>query len=397
MAIEVKIPPAGESITEVMLSEWLVEDGEFVESDTPLCTIETDKASMELVAEGDGAFNQKVEEGAVLKVGDLVGIIDEGAEKPAGSELAKEETEVAPAAEAKKQGSKKEVAKSSASGHPSPAAAVELERKGVSPKDVKGSGKGGRITKADALNAKPALEMTEDIANEGQTRKPMSMLRRSLATRLVNVKNTTAMLTTFNEVDLSEVMKIRKKYKERFKEKYHVNLGYMSFFTKACTMAMADLPDVNAMIDGTDIVYNENVNISIAVSTKKGLVVPVIKAAETLSFAQIEKTIVDYALKARDGKISMDDMAGGTFTITNGGIFGSMLSTPIINPPQSAILGMHNIVERPIAVNGEVVIRPMMYLALSYDHRLIDGKEAVTFLVKIKEVLEDPYRYLFEL
>ena len=401
MAVEIKVPSAGESITEVMIAEWLVEEGDFVEMDQPVCTIETDKASMDIVAEASGTVKILVQEEEEVPVKSVIGSIEpgEGSAAPKKEEAPKAE-EAAPAEAPQAAAPAKD---SYAAGHPSPAAGVILEQKDLNAGDVQGTGKDGRITKEDALKAQKAapaakaaapqaapISGTEDLP---QRREKMSMLRRKLAERLVNVKNQTAMLTTFNEVDMSAVMDIRKKYKENFKKKFDVNLGFMSFFTKAVTLALQEFPQVNAMIDGNEIVINETCNVGIAVSTPKGLVVPVVKHAQDLSFAEVEKTILGYALKARDGKITIQDMEHGTFTITNGGVFGSMLSTPIINPPQSAILGMHNIVQRPVAVNGQVEIRPVMYLALSYDHRIIDGRESVGFLKMVKDIIEDPYRY----
>ena len=402
MAVEIKVPSAGESITEVMIAEWLVEEGEFVEMDQPVCTIETDKASMDIVAEASGTVKILVQEEEEVPVKSVIGHIEpgEGSAAPKKEEAPKAE-EAAASAETPQAAAPAN--DSYASGHPSPAAGVILEQKGLSASDVQGTGKDGRITKEDALKAEkttpvakaatPEATSTSGTPDLPQRREKMSMLRRKLAERLVNVKNQTAMLTTFNEVDMSAVMDIRKKYKEDFKKKFDVNLGFMSFFTKAVTLALQEFPQVNAMIDGNEIVLNETCNVGIAVSTPKGLVVPVVKHAQDLSFAEVEKTILGYALKAREGKISIQDMENGTFTITNGGVFGSMLSTPIINPPQSAILGMHNIVQRPVAVNGQVEIRPVMYLALSYDHRIIDGRESVGFLKMVKDIIEDPYRY----
>lgn len=409
MAKDIIIPSVAESITEVMIAEWLKEDGDYVEMDEPICTIETDKASMDIAAEVSGVLHISAAEDEVIQVGGVIGSLDESAAKPAGTAAP---AESAPAASASPAATTEAAPSSSsyASGHPSPAASVILDAKGIDASQVSGSGKDGRITKADAqaasapAPAKSAPAKASKAANaapvdpsQAQSRQKMSMLRRNLAKRLVSVKNETAMLTTFNEVDMSAVMDIRKKYKEAFKDKHDVNLGFMSFFTKACSLALQEWPMVNAMIDGNEIVLNHHNNIGIAVSTPKGLVVPVLKQTENMSFADIEGGIMEYALKARAGKISIDDMDGGTFTITNGGVFGSMLSTPILNPPQSAILGMHNIVQRPVVVDGEIVIRPIMYLALSYDHRIIDGKESVSFLKMVKDILEDPYRYFLGL
>lgn len=416
--IEMKVPAVGESITEVTVSGWQKEDGDYVEQDEVLCELESDKATFELTAEQPGKLERVIPEGETVEVGALICKIDTAAQ-PAGDQAEqKEEAAAEEKSESTEAGSdEKEEASSYASGHPSPAAKKILDEKGIDPKAVKGSGKDGRITKDDALKAEktaaqskpreaPQQETsgksatTADAAQPGvpgsreSRRKKMSSLRKTVAKRLVSVKNETAMLTTFNEVDMKPMMDLRKKYKDKFKEKYEVNLGFMSFFTKACTMALQEYPDVNAMIDGEEVVYNDFCDVSIAVSTDKGLVVPVIRNAETMSFDQIEKKVVELATKAKENKLSIEEMTGGTFTITNGGIFGSMLSTPIINAPQSAILGMHNIVERPVAINGEVAIRPIMYIALSYDHRIIDGKESVSFLYRIKELIEDPSRLL---
>lgn len=394
--VEMKVPELAESITEVVLSSWLKDDGDYVELDEALAEIESDKATFELPAETQGILRVVAKEGDTLKIGDLICRIEE-----TKSGTAKETT---PAREETKTSAPQQ-GDSYASGHPSPAAAKILSEKGLSQGDVKGTGVGGRITKEDALNAEkkvaapaeksPADEEPQRVSGfRNQDRKKISQLRKTIAKRLVSVKNETAMLTTFNEVDMLPIMDIRKKYKEQFKDKFEVNLGFMSFFVKACCLALKEWPAVNAMIDGDEIVYNDFCDVSIAVSTPKGLVVPVIRNAEKMSFDQIEKEIIRLATRARDGKLSIEEMQGGTFTITNGGVFGSMLSTPIINAPQSAILGMHNIVERPMAVNGEVKIKPIMYVALSYDHRIIDGRESVSFLVRVKEFLEDPTRLL---
>ncbi len=398
--IEMKVPEVAESITEVVLSNWLKEDGDHVELDEALAEIESDKATFELPAETQGILQIVAKEGDTLKIGDLICKIEE-TEGSAPSKKPEQET--------KKEDSKAipQHEDSYATGHPSPAAAKIMSEKGLSAVEVKGTGKDGRITKEDALNAvkkekeEPKAEAKDEKesapkipGSREQNRQKMSQLRKTIAKRLVSVKNETAMLTTFNEVDMQPIMDIRKKYKESFKDKYEVNLGFMSFFTKACCLALQEWPAVNGMIDGEELVYNDYCDISIAVSTPRGLVVPVIRNAEGMSFDQIEKEIIRLATKARDGKLSIDEMQGGTFTITNGGVFGSMLSTPIINAPQSAILGMHNIVQRPVAIDGEVKIRPIMYVALSYDHRIIDGRESVSFLVRVKELLEDPTRLL---
>jgi 2-oxoglutarate dehydrogenase E2 component (dihydrolipoamide succinyltransferase) len=402
MMLEIKVPSPGESITEVEIANWLKKDGDVVSKDDELCEIDSDKATLTVNADQAGKLSIKVEAGQKVNVGDVIATIDTSvapAEKPA--EPAK------PAAEAPKPAAAAtpattpspapETAKSYASGTPSPAAAKMMAEKGISASDVNGTGPGGRITKADVVSllangfgGKQAPSNSRD-----QKREKMTSLRRKLSQRLVSVKNETAMLTTFNEVDMSNVMNLRKEYKDKFKEVHGIGLGFMSFFTKAVTIALQKFPAVNAMIDGEEIVFHNYSDVGIAVSTPKGLMVPVIRNAENMSLADIEKAIAAMAAKARDGKITVDDMSGGTFTITNGGVFGSMLSTPIINPPQSAILGMHNIVERPVAVNGKVEIRPIMYVALSYDHRIIDGRESVGFLYTVKELIENPKRMLF--
>lgn len=398
--LEMVVPTVGESISEVTVSNWMKADGDVILLDEIICELESDKATFEFNAEAQGILTIVAQEGDVVEIGGLIGKIEvmEGAIATSAAP-----TTATLQAESSSNGT------SYATGHTSPAAAKILSEKGINPADVKGTGVDGRITKEDAANAqvKPAQKAAPKQENSApaqtvagsrnQTREKMSGMRKTIAKRLVEVKNQTAMLTTFNEVDMKPVMDLRKKYKEAFKGKNEVNLGFMSFFTKACAIALQEWPAVNAYIDGTEIVYNDYVDISIAVSTPKGLVVPVIRNAEDLSFAGIEKEVVRLAKKGRDGKITMDDMTGGTFTITNGGIFGSMLSTPIINAPQSAILGMHNIVERPVAINGQVEIRPIMYLALSYDHRVIDGRESVSFLYRLKELLEDPSRMLLEI
>ncbi len=394
------VPQVGESITEVTVSNWLKQDGDFVELDEEICELESDKATFEFPAEARGILRIVAEEGDTIEIGATLAKIEvmEGGAPAAAASAPAAEASAAPAASGEQ---------TYATGHMAPAAAKILAEKGIDPSTVKGTGVDGRITKEDAMNAqKPApkqesLTKVEEAAapkgNRHQDRKKMTALRRTIARRLVSVKNETAMLTTFNEVDMKPVMDLRKKYKEMFKDKNEVNLGFMSFFTKACAIALQEWPAVNAFIDGNEMVYNDYCDISIAVSAPKGLVVPVIRNAEEMNFAQIEKEVVRLAKRARDGKLGMDEMQGGTFTITNGGIFGSMLSTPIINAPQSAILGMHNIVERPVAINGQVEIRPIMYLALSYDHRIIDGRESVSFLKRVKELLEDPSRMLLEI
>jgi len=406
MAIEVKIPALGESISEVVIAKWLKKDGDFVKMDEVLCELETDKATMELNAEQAGVLKIIAAEGATLAIGDVVCSLDTSASAPvaAAATAAPAEAE-APAPVAAAAPTKGD---SYAAGHPSPAASKILAEKGIEPTAVSGSGKDGRITKEDALNAQPTPKPTAPATapaspaatpapapgSRGQRRERMSQLRKTVARRLVAVKSETAMLTTFNEVNMGPLMELRGKYKDKFKEKYGVNLGFMSFFTRAVCLALKEFPGVNAMIDGDEIVYNDFCDISIAVSAPRGLVVPVVRNAESMGLHEIEAEIGRLAKKARENALTIEEMTGGTFTITNGGVFGSMLSTPIINAPQSAILGMHNIVERPIALNGEVVIRPVMYIALSYDHRIIDGKESVSFLVRVKEYLEDPARML---
>jgi len=393
MILEMKVPSPGESITEVEIAEWLVEDGDYVEKDQAIAEVDSDKATLELPAEQSGTITLKAEVGDAVEVGAVVCLIDTSAAKPAGG---KEK-----AAEPKKQETPKEPKKEEkpadkatyASGTPSPAAKKILDEKGIDPSAVKGTGKNGRITKDDAVKATPSMG-TPTGGNRGESRSKLSMLRRKVAERLVSVKNETAMLTTFNEVDMSPIFALRKEYKEAFKAKHGVSLGFMSFFTKAVVRALEMYPSVNSMIDGKEMLSFDFCDISIAVSGPKGLMVPVIRNAENLTFRGVEAEVKRLALRARDGDITVDEMTGGTFTITNGGVFGSMLSTPIINPPQSAILGMHNIVERPIAKDGAVVIAPIMFVALSYDHRIIDGKESVGFLVAVKEALENPEEIL---
>mgnify|MGYP006071335489 CR=1 FL=1 len=399
---EVKVPSPGESISEVDIASWTVADGDYVEIDDVIAEIDSDKATLELTATASGTISLKAEEGDTVEVGQVVAEIDTSAAAPVGNSAPKvekkEETAPAPKAEAPNVFAAAE-ATSHAAGHPSPSAKKAMAENNISANQVKGSGKGGRITKQDVVNGMSAGIPAESTQGWGgsreQSREKMSTLRRKVAERLVAVKNETAMLTTFNEVDMTEVMALRSRMKERFREHHNVNLGFMSFFTKAVTEALNHFPKVNGMIDGNEIVFHDYADIGIAVSSPKGLMVPVVRNAEQMSLAEIEADIKRLALKARDGKLSMDEMTGGTFTITNGGVFGSMMSTPIINPPQSAILGMHNIVERPMAINGEVKIRPMMYLALSYDHRIIDGKESVGFLVKVKEMIENPSKIIF--
>ncbi|UOE39198.1 2-oxoglutarate dehydrogenase complex dihydrolipoyllysine-residue succinyltransferase [Chryseobacterium oryzae] len=403
--LEMKVPSPGESITEVEIATWLVKDGDYVEKDQPIAEVDSDKATLELPAEESGVITLKAEEGDVVQVGQVVCLIDRDAAKPSGSsapaEAPKKEEEAPKAAEPAKTEAPKPVAAAAtqtyATGTPSPAAKKILDEKGIDASQVSGSGRDGRISKSDAeLAAVPAFggnPMTATGSRSTTTTK-LSVLRRKIAQRLVSVKNETAMLTTFNEVDMSEIFRLRKQYKEEFAQKHGVGLGFMSFFTKAVTRALQMYPDVNASIDGDYKVNYDFCDISIAVSGPKGLMVPVLRNAENMSFASVEANIKDLAIKVRDGKITVDEMTGGTFTITNGGTFGSMMSTPIINPPQSAILGMHNIIQRPVAIDGQVVIRPMMYLAMSYDHRIIDGKESVGFLVAVKEAIDNPVEIL---
>ncbi|MGB2225980.1 MAG: 2-oxoglutarate dehydrogenase complex dihydrolipoyllysine-residue succinyltransferase [Polaribacter sp.] len=392
--LEMKVPSPGESITEVEIATWLVEDGDYVEKDQAIAEVDSDKATLELPAEESGIITLKAEEGDAVAVGAVVCLIDMDAEKPEGTSETKEET---PLAESIKEEAPKEQPKETyATGTASPAAKKVLAEKGISTTDVVGTGKDGRITKEDAVKATPAMGTAAPGANRGTERKKLSMLRRKVAQRLVSVKNDTAMLTTFNEVNMQPIFDLRSQFKEDFKAKHGVSLGFMSFFTKAVVRALQLYPDVNSMIDGDFKVSYDFQDISIAVSGPKGLMVPVIRNAENLSFRDVESEVKRLALRARDGQITIDEMTGGTFTITNGGVFGSMLSTPIINPPQSAILGMHNIVNRPVAENGEVVIRPIMYVALSYDHRIIDGRESVGFLVAVKEALENPVELLMD-
>ena len=392
--LEMKVPSPGESITEVEIATWLVEDGDYVEKDQAIAEVDSDKATLELPAEESGIITLKAEEGDAVEVGAVVCLIDMSAEKPEGTSAPKaekvEETKTAPAPV------KEEAKTTYATGTASPAAKKVLAEKGMSASDVVGTGKDGRITKEDAIKATPSMGTPTTGGNRGTERKKLSMLRRKVAQRLVSVKNDTAMLTTFNEVNMQPIFDLRSQFKEDFKAKHGVSLGFMSFFTKAVVRALQLYPDVNSMIDGDFKVSYDFQDISIAVSGPKGLMVPVIRNAENLSFRGVEAEVKRLAIRARDGQITIDEMTGGTFTITNGGVFGSMLSTPIINPPQSAILGMHNIVNRPVAENGEVVIRPIMYVALSYDHRIIDGRESVGFLVAVKEALENPVELLMD-
>lgn len=393
MVLEMKVPSPGESITEVEIATWLVEDGDYVEKDQPIAEVDSDKATLELPAEESGVITLKAEEGDAVEVGAVVCLIDMDAAKPEGTTApAKEEVKAAPKAAP----AKEEVKTTYASGTASPAAKKILAEKGMDASTIKGTGKDGRVTKDDAVKAVPSMGTAPDGEERGSSRKKLSMLRRKVAQRLVSVKNETAMLTTFNEVNMQPIFDLRAQYKEEFKSKHGVGLGFMSFFTKACVRALQMYPDVNSMIDGDFKVEYDFQDISIAVSGPKGLMVPVIRNAQDLTFRGVESEVKRLAIRARDGQITVDEMTGGTFTITNGGVFGSMLSTPIINPPQSAILGMHNIVNRPMAVNGEVVIQPIMYVALSYDHRIIDGRESVGFLVAVKEALENPTELLMD-
>ncbi len=414
MILEMKVPSPGESITEVEIATWLVADGDYVEKDQAIAEVDSDKATLELPAEASGIITLKAEEGDAVAVGEVVCLIDTDAEKPDGKSTTKDKDEAPETFKGGDEGSgskaEKELAKEQeattndnksskptkdtyATNVASPAAKKILSEKNIASSDVKGTGKDGRITKDDAVNAKPSMGSPTG-GKRGASRSKMSMLRRKVAERLVEAKNTTAMLTTFNEVDMSPIFALREEYKETFKSKHGVGLGFMSFFTLAIVRALKMYPAVNSMIDGQEMISYDFYDISIAVSGPKGLMVPVIRNAENLSFRGVENEVKRLAIRARDGQITVDEMTGGTFTISNGGVFGSMLSTPIINPPQSAILGMHNIVERPVAIDGHVEIRPIMYVALSYDHRIIDGKESVGFLVAVKEALENPTELL---
>ncbi len=412
MKIEVKVPPIGESITEVTLSSWLVEEGDYVEMDEPIAELESDKATLELPAEKSGTITFVASEGDDLEIGAVVCILDTaasggvGTSEPAAPAEEPKKEEAAPVTENPAATTSSD---SYANGHPSPAASKLMAENGLTAAQVTGTGKDGRILKEDVLKAVDAKKSAPEPKKEavasvevssggdrGVRKEKMSRLRRTIAKHLVNAKNNTAMLTTFNEVDLTAVKAIRSKYKEQFKEKHEIGLGFMSFFTKACSMAMSDFPAVNAQLDEDHILFHDFVDVSIAVSTPKGLVTPVIRNAESLSLQGIEKEVRRLALLGRDGKLKLEDMEGGTFTISNGGVFGSLLSTPIINAPQTAILGMHSIQDRAMVVNGEIKVRPMMYLALSYDHRIIDGKEAVSFLVRVKNLLEDPIRMMLD-
>jgi len=403
MILEMKVPSPGESIKEVEIATWLVKDGDYVEKDQAIAEVDSDKATLELPAEASGTITLKAEEGDAVAVGSVVCLIDTSAAKPNGTPEAPEPAKEEPKAQAPKVEEKKAEAPKAAptpaatyaAQTPSPAAKKILEEKNIQSSTVVGTGKAGRITKDDAVNAVPSMG-TPTGGNRGSERSKLSMLRRKVAERLVSAKNETAMLTTFNEVDMTAIYALREQYKEEFKAKHGLGLGFMSFFTKAVTRALQLYPDVNSMIDGQEKISYNFCDISVAVSGPKGLMVPVMRSAETLSFRGVEAEIKRLAIRARDGQITVDEMTGGTFTISNGGVFGSMLSTPIINPPQSGILGMHNVVERPIVKNGQIVIAPVMFVALSYDHRIIDGRESVGFLVAVKEALEKPEELLMD-
>jgi 2-oxoglutarate dehydrogenase E2 component (dihydrolipoamide succinyltransferase) len=393
MILEMKVPSPGESISEVEIAQWLVENGDYVEKDQTIAEVDSDKATLDLPAEESGVITLKAEEGDAVLVGQVVCLIDTKATKPENQ--IKKVNEVIIEEKSEKTAPKNLDSKNDVNS-PSPAAFKILNEKGIDPNTIKGSGRGGRISKQDALKALPKVDVDAISRDRKVESKKMSLLRRKVSERLVSVKNQTAMLTTFNEVNMSAIFELRKKYKEEFKAKHEVGLGFMSFFTKAVVYALKEFPDVHSMIDGDHQIKFDFYDISIAVSGPKGLMVPVVRDCQDLTFSGIESEIKRLALKARDGEITLEDMSGGTFTISNGGVFGSMLSTPILNPPQSAILGMHNIIERPIALNGKVEIRPMMYLALSYDHRIIDGKESVGFLLTVKEALENPIETLMD-
>ena len=415
--LEMKVPSPGESISEVEIATWLVSDGDYVEKDQAIAEVDSDKATLELPAEAAGVITLKAEEGDVVPVGDVCCLIDTDAKRPAGAAAPAPKPEAAPAPApaaaptpapaaaapalaAPAPSASAASGASHATGHASPAARKAMADAGLPAGSIPGTGRDGRVLKQDVLAALAAGFDASNVrsgwsGSRDTRREKMSMLRRKVAERLVSVKNETAMLTTFNEVDMKPVMDLRAKHKDAFREQFGVGLGFMGFFTKAVTTALAEFPAINAQIDGKELIYHDYADVCIAVSSPKGLMVPVVRNAETLSLAEIEAEIKRLAIRARDGELTVDEMQGGTFTITNGGVFGSMLSTPIINPPQSAILGMHNIVERPVAVNGQVEIRPIMYVALSYDHRIIDGKESVSFLVAVKEMLENPERMLF--
>ena len=406
--LEMKVPSPGESISEVEIATWLVSDGDYVDKDQAIAEVDSDKATLELPAEAAGVITLKAEEGDAVAVGDVCCLIDTDAERPAGAAAPAPKPEAAPAPKAAPAPTpapapapaSAPTGGSHATGHASPAARKAMSDAGLPAGSVQGTGRDGRVLKQDVLAALAAGFDASNVrsgwaGSRDTRREKMSMLRRKVAERLVSVKNETAMLTTFNEVDMKPVMDLRKKHKDAFREQFGVGLGFMGFFTKAVTTALAEFPAINAQIDGKELIYHDYADVCIAVSSPKGLMVPVVRNAETMSLAEIEAEIKRLAIRARDGELTVDEMQGGTFTITNGGVFGSMLSTPIINPPQSAILGMHNIVERPVAINGKVEIRPIMYVALSYDHRIVDGKESVGFLYMIKEMIENPERMLF--
>ena len=393
MVLDMKVPSPGESITEVEIAQWLIADGDYVEKDQAIAEVDSDKATLELPAEVSGTITLKAEEGDTIEVGAVVCLIDtEGKPSEKNTSNKSKEEPNQQAIEQKHNETSKD--DTYATGMPSPSAKKISEEKGLDLNQIQGTGRGGRIIKEDVIKGVPSMGTPSEDGSRSDKREKLSMLRRKVAERLVSVKNETAMLTTFNEADMSSIFDLRKKYKEKFEKKHGVGLGFMSFFTKAVVRALNLFPDVNSMIDGDHKISYEYCDISVAVSGPKGLMVPVVRNAELLSFSEIESEIKRLAIRARDGEITVDDMTGGTFTISNGGVFGSMLSTPIINPPQSGILGMHNIIQRPVAVDGKVEIRPMMYLALSYDHRIIDGKESVGFLVAVKEALEDPAEHL---
>ncbi|MFQ3369114.1 MAG: 2-oxoglutarate dehydrogenase E2 component (dihydrolipoamide succinyltransferase) [Flavobacteriaceae bacterium] len=388
MILEMKVPSPGESITEVEIATWLVSDGDYVEKDQVIAEVDSDKATLELPAEESGLITLKADEGDAVEVGQVVCLIDTSAVNDSKPKTVIENT----AKEVKKETS---IPQSNTKSHiASPSARKIITENNLEISDITGTGKDGRVTKEDAVNSKPSMGSPSNKNDRSESRTKLSMLRRKVAERLVTVKNETAMLTTFNEVDMSAIFDLRSKYKEEFKSKHAVGLGFMSFFTLAVVRALKLFPAVNSMIDGKEMITYDYCDISIAVSGPKGLMVPVIRHAEKMSFKEVESEVKRLAIRARDSKITVDEMTGGTFTISNGGVFGSMLSTPILNPPQSGILGMHNIIERPVAINGKVEIRPIMYLALSYDHRIIDGRESVGFLVAIKEALESPVEFL---
>ena len=397
MIIEMPVPSPGESISEVEIAQWLVKDGDYVEKDQTIAEVDSDKATLDLPAQESGVITIKAEEGDTVLVGDIVCLIDTSAKKVSKkSDSSKQIKEAQPKVKEVPATNAVKTENISHSGTPSPAARKILTDKGVDYKNIIGTGKGGRISKEDALKTLPKVDLDAISKDRKVDTSKMSLLRRKLSQRLVAVKNQTAMLTTFNEVNMTPIFELRKEYKETFKAKHDVSLGFMSFFTKAVVVALKEFPDVHSMIDGDQQIKFDFYDISIAVSGPKGLMVPVVRDAQDLSFSAIEKEIKRLAIRARDGLITVEDMSGGTFTISNGGVFGSMLSTPILNPPQSAILGMHNIIERPIAVDGKVEIHPMMFVALSYDHRIIDGKESVGFLLKVKELLENPVEGLMD-